>query len=90
MKTRLGTIIVTILAILGGLASFIGTSGYFGLIGASEGFTAACHTLRIAEARQLITNDQRAEIAKLSLPAGKGDAQLAAYFASDCSRPFYK
>ena len=86
MKTRLGTVIVTILAILGGIAGFLGTTGYFSFVGASEGFAAACHTSRIGEAKELITKTQRSEIAKFSVPAGKGDKQLAAYFTGDCAK----
>ena len=86
MKTRIGTVIVTILAILGGIAGFLGTTGYFSFVGASEGFAAACHTLRIGEAKELITKAQRAEIAKFSVPPGTGDEQLAAYFTGDCSK----
>jgi hypothetical protein len=89
MKTRIGTVIVTILSIIGGIAGFLGASGYFSYVGASEGFTAACHMLRIGEAKQFITKPQRAEIAKLAVPSGTGDEQLAAYFMSDCSKAFH-
>jgi len=53
----------------------------------SRGFLAACHTLRMAEAKRLITSAQRVEWAKLAIPRGKGEEQLLAYFTSDCSRP---
>jgi hypothetical protein len=85
MKTRLATVIVTVLAILGGIAGFIGSTGYFSVVSASQGFAAGCHMLRIGEARQLITKAQRAEIAKFSVPTGEGDEQFAAYFTGDCS-----
>jgi hypothetical protein len=85
MKTWLATVIVTVLAILGGAVGFIGTTGYFSFVSASEGFVATCHVLRIAEAKALINTAQRAEIAKFAVPAGKGDEQFAAYFSGDCS-----
>jgi hypothetical protein len=88
MKTRLGTAIVSILAILGGISGFLGAFGYVSFVGGSEGILATCHTLRVGEAKQLVTKAQRAEIAKLAVPTGKGDEQMAAYFMSDCSKWF--
>jgi len=87
VKTRLGAIIVTVLAILGAIGGFLATFGYFSYVGASRGFLATCHTLRMAEAKQLITPAQRAEWAKLAIPRGRGEERLVAYFTSDCSRP---
>jgi hypothetical protein len=86
MKTRLGTAIVSILAILGGIAGFLGTFGYISFLDASKAFAAGCQVLRTGEARGLITKAQRAEIAKFVVPAGSGDQELAAYFTSDCSK----
>jgi hypothetical protein len=89
MKTRTGTVfvtILTILAILGGIGGFIGTSGYLSFLGISEGFRAGCQVLRIGEAMQVITKSQRAEIAKLSMPNSQGDEQFTKYFLSDCSK----
>jgi hypothetical protein len=90
VKTRLGTVIVTVLAILGAIAGFLGTSAYFSYVGASNGFRAVCQTLRTGEAKQLISKAQRVEMATRSVPVGKGDELLVAYFMSDCSKPLFQ
>jgi hypothetical protein len=92
MKTRTGTVIVSILAVLGAIAGFFGSSGYLGFQGTMTGFRAACHALDTAETKQVITKAQRAEIAKMVIRSGKpdaaGEADIVRYVSGDCSKSF--
>ena len=92
MKTRTGTIVVTILSILGGIAGFLGSSGYFSTMGAFDGFRAACFTLKTAEAKGIVTAAQRADLAKAALASNKqaSDPSMANYLGSDCSKSFFQ
>jgi hypothetical protein len=90
MSGRLGTILVTILAVLGGIGGFLGSCGYFAYVGASKGMTTTCRMLQIGESKQLITHGQRTEMAKLVVPPGEGDEALIDYFMGDCSKSVFE
>lgn len=89
MSARLGTIFVTILAVLGAIGGILGSSGYFAYVGASKGWAATCHLLQTGESRELISHDQRTELARSIIPSSEGDDALVAYFMSDCSKSVF-
>lgn len=90
MKTRTGTVVVTILSILGGILGFMGSSGWFATAGALDGFRAVCYTLKTAEAKAIVTKAQRDELAKAAMSSSKGDPAVLAYLSSDCAKSFFQ
>ena len=88
MKSRIGNVIVTVFAVLGGLAGFLGSSGYISFLGVNQGFRAACGALQVGEEARLFSKIQRADVAKFAFSTGSGDEFRAAYLQSDCSKTF--
>ena len=94
MRRYLGIALVVLLAGLGTAGGYIGTAAYLGARGSFAGMKHACETLQIAEAKQVITRQQRGSIIdEMMRKSGKkiGEAKaLVNYLNGDCSRSFWE
>jgi hypothetical protein len=99
MRRYLGIVLVVLLAGLGTVAGYYGTAAYVGARGSFAGMKHACETLQIAEAKQVITRQQRGaivdevmrETAKASGDKGIAEANpLIDYLNGDCSRSIWE
>ncbi len=90
MTSRIGVIVTTVLALLGGVAGFMISSAYSSYSGFNDGAVASCRMLAVAETKSLVTPAQRREIARSATQPRHGDASIIDYFASDCTEtPFH-
>ena len=99
MRRYLGIALVVLLAGLGAAVGYFGTAAYLGARGSFAGMKHACETLQIAEAKQVITRQQRGSIidemmretAKASGDQRIADANpLIDYLNGDCSRSYWE
>jgi hypothetical protein len=99
MRRYLGIALVVLLAGLGTAGGYFGTAAYIGARGSLAGMKHACETLQTAEAKQVITRQQRGSIvdemmreaAKASGDKGMAEANpLIDYLKGDCSRSFWE
>jgi hypothetical protein len=99
MRRYLGIVLVVLLAGLGAAGGYFGTAAYLGARGSFDGMKHACETLQIAEAKKVITRQQRASIvdemmreaAKASDKEGTADAKVIVdYLKGDCSRSIWE
>lgn len=94
MRRFLGIALVAILAGFGAAGGYFSTAAYLGARGSFDGFNHACQTLQTAEAKQVITRQQRSaivdalmqETAKASGDTLSDANFLVEYLKGDCSR----
>src|SRR6267154_71276 len=94
MRRYLGIALVVLLAGLGTAGGYFGTAVYLVGGGSLVGMKHVCATLQIAEAKQVITRQQRGSIIdEMMRKSGKkiGEAKaLVDYLNGDCSRSFWE
>jgi len=99
MRRYLGIALVVLLAGLSTAGGYIGTAAYLGARGSFAGMKHACETLQIAEAKQVITRQQRGSIIDEMMretAKASGDERIAEanplvdYLNGDCSRSYWE
>jgi hypothetical protein len=99
MRRYLGIALVVVLAGLGSVVGYYGAAAYVGARGSFAGVKHACETLQIAEAKQVITRQQRVSIVDQMMrktAEASGDKEMAEanpltdYLKSDCSRSVWE
>jgi hypothetical protein len=99
MRRYLGIALVVLLAGLGAAGGRFATAAYFGARGSFAAMKHACETLQIAEAKQVITRQQRGSIIdEMIRDTAKAtddkriavDKVLVDYLNGDCSRSFWE
>ena len=92
MRRYLAIAAVLALAGLGLFLSYWGAIAYIGARAGLNSIRLSCHVLQTAEARRLITTEQRQLIIADFLGksrSGKGTDELVGYLKSDCSKSLF-
>jgi hypothetical protein len=98
MRRILGIVLVIVLTGMGAAGGYFGTAAFVGARASFEAMNHVCHTLQIAETRQIINPQQRSAIVEQMLSgaaraAGDENADasvLTGYLKGDCAQSVWQ